>query len=251
MILKNKVIVITGACGGLGSELVKQFLAQGSVVVALARSQQSLNDLARVQSLKGEKFHPHVVDVSNSDSVKQCFDSIALDLGGVDVLFNNAAVYPRINFLEESPEQWMDVIAINLGGVANCCKAALPQMISKGFGRVYNLGSFADIAPIENSSAYSCSKGGLHSLTKAIARDVHALHKDVDIEIHEWIPGHMKTKMSGFTGIEPSLSASWGVKIARGDIKASAKSSIFENDQEWLPPKSLKQKLQDKIFFWR
>jgi NAD(P)-dependent dehydrogenase (short-subunit alcohol dehydrogenase family) len=163
--LNNKVVVITGACGGLGSELVKQFLAQGSLVVALARSQPSLDKMA--QELNTDKFHPHVVDVSNSASVKQCFDLIARDLEGVDILFNNAAVYPRLNFLEESPEQWMNAIAINLGGVVNCCKAALPQMISKGFGRVYNVGSFADIAPIESSSAYSCSKGGLHGLTKA------------------------------------------------------------------------------------
>ena len=247
--LNNKVVVITGACGGLGSELVKQFLAQGSVVVALARSQPSLDNMS--QELNTEKFHPHVVDVSNSASVKQCFDLIARDLGGVDILFNNAAVYPRLNFLEESSEQWMNAIAINLGGVANCCKAALPQMLTKGFGRVYNLGSFADLAPIENSSAYSCSKGGLHGLTKAIAMDVDALNKSVDIEIHEWIPGHLKTQMSDFTGIEPSLSASWGVKIARGDIKAGTKCSIFENDHEWLPPRRLKQKIKDKIFFWR
>ncbi|MDH3711271.1 MAG: SDR family oxidoreductase, partial [Cyclobacteriaceae bacterium] len=235
--LSNKVVVITGACGGLGSELVKQFLAEGSVVVALARSQLSLDKMA--QALNTEKFHPHVVDVSNSVSVKQCFELIARDLGGVDILFNNAAVYPRLNFLDESPEEWMNAIAINLGGVANCCKAALPQMLKKGFGRVYNLGSFADLKPIENSSAYSCSKGGLHSLTKAIARDVDALNKSVDIEIHEWIPGHLKTQMSNFTGIEPTLSASWGVKIARGDIKAGTKHSIFVNDRERLPPRRL------------
>jgi len=249
--LDNKVVVITGAGGGLGSELVKQFLAEGSVVVALARSQRSLDEMEKAKNLNSKKYYPHVVDVSNPDSVKQCFDSIVVDLGGVDILFNNAAVYPRLNFLEETPEQWMDAIAINLGGVAYCCKAALPQMISKGFGRVYNLGSFADIAPIENSAAYSCSKGGLHSLTKAIARDVYALNEDVDIEIHEWIPGHLKTQMSNFTGIEPSVSASWGVKIARGEIMASTKCSIFENDHEWLPPKPLKQKLKDTIFFWR
>tara|TARA_R110002074_G_scaffold397851_2_gene588843 strand:- start:50 stop:796 length:747 start_codon:yes stop_codon:yes gene_type:complete len=247
--LNGKVVVITGACGGLGIELVKQFLDQDSIVVGLARSEEALNIMA--QDLKGARFHPYVVDVSDSKLVEQCFDSVGRTLGGVDILFNNAAVYPRVNFLEESPDQWMNAIAINLGGVANCCKAVLPQMITKGFGRIYNLGSFADIAPIENSAAYSCSKGGLHGLTKAIACDVYALSENADIEIHEWIPGHLKTQMSEFTGIEPSLSASWGVKIARGDIKASKKSSVFENDHEWLPPKSLKHRIKDKILFWR
>lgn len=246
--LEDKVVVITGACGGLGSELVKQFLLEGSTVVGLARSHSSLDKMA--QELSSEKFHPHTLDVSDSSAVSQCFDAIARDLGGVDVLFNNAAVYPKVNFLNESPEEWMDAIAINLGGVANCCKAALPQMLEKGYGRIYNLGSFADRGPIENSSAYSCSKGGLHGLTKAIAKDVEALNSSADIEIHEWIPGHLKTQMSDFTGMEPSLSASWGVRIARGEIRAGSKCSIFELDHEWLPPKSLKHKIKEALFFW-
>jgi NADP-dependent 3-hydroxy acid dehydrogenase YdfG len=145
--------------------------------------------------------------------------------------------------------EWLNVIRINLGGVSNCCKMVLPSMISAGFGRIYNLGSFADHEPIKNSGAYSCSKGGVHALTKSIARDIEEL--DLDIEVHEWIPGHLKTRMSNFTGIDPSVSASWGVRIAKGEIRASSKCVLFENDHEWIPPKRLKQRIKEKLLFWR
>lgn len=248
-VLENKTVVVTGAGGGLGTELVRQFLDEGCSVAALVRSTRSLEELK--QKMPSEKLMAFEVDVSNSDNVSECFNALAEKFGGVDILFNNAAVYPKVNFLEESPEQWKKAIEINLGGVSNCCKAVLPQMIEKGFGRIYNLGSFAGISPIANSSAYSCSKAGLGALTKSIARDVETRHPDIDIEIHEWIPGHLNTRMSDYTGLDPALSASWGVRIARGEIQASSKCSIFENDHEWLPPKRLKQRIKDRVLFWR
>jgi NAD(P)-dependent dehydrogenase (short-subunit alcohol dehydrogenase family) len=242
--LKEKVVVITGAGGGLGFALVKEFLAQGCSVVGIVRSEESLAKLAVL-----EGFSPYVADVSNPVAVTNIFCRIVEKFGRVDILFNNAAVYPKVNFLEESGQQWLDAIAVNLGGIANCSKAVLPTMIRHGFGRIYNLGSFADINPIANSVAYSCSKGGVHGLTKAIAADIANLNKD--IEVHEWIPGHLNTQMSDFTGMDPALSAKWAVDIASGKIKASKKSTLFENDREWLPPKSLKRRIVDKLLFWK
>jgi NAD(P)-dependent dehydrogenase (short-subunit alcohol dehydrogenase family) len=92
--------------------------------------------------------------------------------GRIDILFNNAAIYPKVSFLEESAQDWARAIDVNVNGVANCCKAVLPLMIAAGTGRIYNIGSFADLNPIENSAAYSASKGAVRALTKAIARDL-------------------------------------------------------------------------------
>ena len=244
--LMNKVVVVTGAGGGLGSALVKQFLAEDCYVAGIVRSSESIEHLDKTRS--SDKLSVHLADVSDPRMVDQAFSEIVSRCGKVDILFNNAAVYPKVSFLDESAQEWLDAIAINLGGVSNCCKAVLPVMIKNGYGRIYNLGSFADINPIANSAAYSCSKGGIHGLTKAIAADIADL--DVDVQVHEWIPGHLNTRMSDFTGISPEVSAGWAVDIASGKIAASKSSTLFENDHEWLPPKSLKQRIKEKVLFW-
>ena len=245
--LQNKVVVVTGASGGLGAALVRRFVDEGAMVAGIARSKESLDALA--ESIESDRFSSYVADVSNIDQIDKAVSEIIERYQKIDFLFNNAAVYPKINFLEESPQDWLDAINVNLGGISNCTKAVLPVMLESGFGRIYNLGSFADINPIANSAAYSCSKGGVHALTKAIAADIAELNADV--EIHEWIPGHLNTQMSDYTGIDPDISAGWAVEIATGKIKASKNNTIFENNREWQPPQRLKQRIKNKLMFWK
>lgn len=244
--LKDSVVVITGAGSGLGRELAKAFCKQGCKVVGLGRS---LSTLEETKKEVGElSYACYAIDVADYAQVSNVFKTITKTYGRIDILFNNAAVYPKVNFLEESAEQWANAMAINLGGVANCCKAILPSMIEKKYGRIFNLGSWAYLGPIEKSAAYSCTKGGLHALTKAIAVDI--AHYNVDVEVHEWIPGHLNTQMSEYTGMAPSVAAAWGVEIA-SKPHGSKKNCIYEQNQEWQPPKSLKQKIKDKLMFWK
>jgi short-subunit dehydrogenase len=121
-------------------------------------------------------------------------------------------------------------------------------MIENDFGRIFNVGSWADREPIADSAAYSATKGALHALTKAIAVDV-ARH-DVDVEIHEWLPGRLNTQMSDFSGKDPAVAAQWAVQIASRP-HASKKNCIYEHDAEWQPPRSLKQRLLSRILFWK
>jgi len=210
--LENMVVAITGAGGGLGKALVKRFAAEGCYVASIVRSSESYEELR--EEFGSDKFSAYIADVADPEQTSNVFAEIIGKNGKVDILFNNAAVYPRINFLDETAQEWLDAIATNLGGVSNCSKSVLPVMINNGFGRIYNLGSFADLDPIANSAAYSCSKGGVHGLTKAIAADIAELN--VDVEVHEWNPGHMNTRMSDYTGIDPDISAQWAVEIACG-----------------------------------
>ncbi len=136
-----------------------------------------------------------------------------------------------------------------MGGVANCCKAVIPQMVKQNSGKIFNLGSWAHLGPIADSAAYSATKGGVHSMTKAIAADLTALHPAANVEVHEWIPGHLNTQMSEYTGMEPALAASWGVDLVmRSGVK---KNSIFEQNWEWQPPKSLLGRIKAKLMFWK
>jgi NADP-dependent 3-hydroxy acid dehydrogenase YdfG len=247
-VLKDKVIIITGAGSGLGRELSKVFCKEGCKVVGFGRSQDSLKETQSLITQSGhDSFSFHSVDVADFDQVQQAIININHSLGSIDLLFNNAAVYPKKNFLDESAEDFLTAININIVGIANTCKAVLPIMIKNKTGRIFNLGSWADISPIADSAAYSASKGAVHALTKAIAVDI--AHCSVDVQIHEWIPGHLSTQMSGYTGMDPIISAGFAVMLSQR--KNINKSSIFDRNQEWLPPKSLKQKIKSKLLFWK
>lgn len=240
--LANKVVLITGVGGGLGRALASAFVGQGCHVAGIARREDSLQ--STVAELDAARFTGYVADVTDFAAVSGVVKTVIDRHGRIDLLFNNAAVYPRVNFADESATDWARAIDININGVANCCKAVLPAMLAAGYGRIYNIGSFADLAPIAESAVYSASKGAVRALTKAIAADLQ--HRDVDIEVHEWIPGHLKTRMSDFTGLEPAVAAEWGVQLASMP-HARTRNCIFENNREWLPPKRFRQRVLDKL----
>ncbi len=246
MDIKDKVIVITGAGSGLGRALSLGFSQRDATVLGLG-SQES--PLIETESLiRSKRFHRYVVDVSDADAVTKFVQLAIVKHGRIDVLINNAAVYPKISFLEQNAESWMKAISINLGGVANCCRVVLPIMMGQGYGRIINVGSFADLAPIKNSSAYAASKGGLRALTKAIGADMGNDYPDIICV--EWIPGHLNTQMSDFTGMDPADCVEWALKII--NLPPGGRNSmIYEGDHEHIPPKSLRRRIKEKLMFWR
>jgi len=247
-VLKDKVVVVTGAGSGLGRALSCAFCEEGAKVVGLGRSLDPLElTKGTIPEESRELFSFYQADVSDFNNLQNVVNTIVGEYGKIDYLFNNAAVYPKKNFLEETAEEFAQAININIVGVANTCKLILPIMLKHQSGRIFNIGSWADFAPIANSAAYSASKGALHGLTKAIAMDIDSQSNDV--QVHEWVPGHLNTQMSDFTGIDPALSASWGVMLAKREI--DKRHCMFDRDQEWLPPRSIKDRIKSKFFFWK
>lgn len=246
MSINGKIIVITGAGSGLGRALAAGLVQRGATVIGLGSREAPLRETA---SLIGDgRFTWNAADVSDSSQVTQALQQIAGKFGRIDVLINNAAVYPKASFLEQDAGSWMRVIAVNLGGVANCCRAVLPLMMRQGSGRIINVGSFADLAPIPNSSAYAASKGGLRALTKAIGADLGSRYPDIICV--EWIPGHLNTQMSDFTGMDPAVCVEWALKII--NLPPEGRNAmIFEGNHEHVPPKSLKSRIKQKLMFWR
>jgi NADP-dependent 3-hydroxy acid dehydrogenase YdfG len=236
--LKDKVVVITGAGSGLGRELCKVFCKEGYKVVGFGRSQHSLKETQLLITQSGyDSFSFHSVDIVDFDQVQQVINDINNSLGSIDLLFNNATSEPKKNFLDESAKDFSEAINTNIVGIANTCKAVLPIMIKNKTGRIFNRGSWADLSPIANSTAYSASKGAVHALTKGIAVDI-ASH-NVDVQVHEWIPGHLNTE---------TITAGFAFMLAQR--KNTRKNTIFVGDQEWLPPKRLKEKIKSKLLFW-
>ncbi|MFL0810270.1 MAG: SDR family oxidoreductase [Agarilytica sp.] len=244
--MKDKVVVITGAGSGLGRELAKVFVSEGAKVIGLGRSSEKLKQTS--EELASDNFDFYVADVGHVEQVESTIATILAKYGRIDVLFNNAAVYPKVNFLNESAGGFSEALNTNVNGIAFTCKSVLPAMIKNGYGRIFNVGSWADLAPIADSVVYSASKGAVHALTKGIAVDV--VKPDVDVEIHEWIPGHLNTQMSDYTGMEPAMAASWAVGLVN-KTHPMHKHQIYMGNQLWQPPKGLKDKIKSKLMFWK
>jgi len=195
----NKTVVVTGAGSGIGRAIAVGFCSDGASVMGIGRTSADLEETARICG--AGRMHFVVGDVARPADVEQLFSDTVHRHGKVDILVNNAALYPKVAFLESTHEQWSRVIYTNVIGMALCCRVALPGMLERGFGRIINLGSFAWKGPIPNSSAYSASKGAVRALTKALASEIDRIRYP-DVLINELVPGVVRTQMSE-TGAEP------------------------------------------------
>ena len=122
--------------------------------------------------------------------------------------------------------------------------AVLPAMMAQTSGRILVVGSFADIAPIPDSSAYSASKGALHALVKAINAELAGDFPD--ILVNEWVPGALNTGMGIPAGLDPELAAGWGLDIAATGAGGPS-GSIYVGNQLQVAPVSLKRRIVGKL----
>ncbi len=202
MLFAGKTVVITGAGSGVGRALAIGFSRDGADVVGIGRTRE---DLARTAELCGERGMRFVVgDVGREEDVARLFVEANARGRAVDVLVNNAALYPKVHFLDSTHREWAEVIETNVLGLALCCRYALPGMLERGHGRIMNVGSFAWLRPIPASSAYSASKGAVRAFTKALAAEIDRA-RFPDVLVNELLPGVFRTRMSEI-GEEPDAA---------------------------------------------
>lgn len=237
-----KIALVTGAGRGLGRELARQLAAKGLRVGALGRNPADLATLAG--DAPGGRILPLVADAGDPDSLRRAFALLDDLAGPVDTLINNAAVYPHRDFLEESPESFMQTVSVNLGGTAACLMLALERMIRTGTGRIVNVTTFAGDRPTHLASAYSVSKGAGRILTKAVVRDV--ADRFPDIVITDWAPGALNTAMGRPDGHDPARAAAWGVALALWH-DPSLTGALFDQDTERLPELSLRRRVFNRL----
>lgn len=245
-ILRNGVAVITGAGAGLGRALAIELTRRGIRVCGFGRRGAALEETARLAG-KG-LFIAKVVDVSDESAVRTAFAELRTEAGDITILINNAAVYPRRDFLQETPATFMNSVQVNLGGVVACTHAALEAMLQTGIGRIVNVGSFADLAPLPCSAAYSVSKGAARILTRALVADLS--DRFPDIVISTWMPGILATEMGLSDGLDPAIAARWGASLALWHDR-SLNGAVFERDREVLEHRSLKGRIKDRILLRR
>ncbi|MDD9729399.1 SDR family NAD(P)-dependent oxidoreductase [Mameliella sp. AT18] len=237
--------IVTGAGSGLGRALARQLCDTGFTVIGTGRRAAALEETGATCA---GRFTALPMDVSDFSAVRQGIAEVTARHGALALLINNAAVYPKRDVFDETPELFWQSLAINLGGVYACSWAALQDMAPRGTGRILNVASYADIAPLPASAAYSVSKGAQRVLTRALIADL--FDRFPGIVLTDWLPGALATGMGIPDGLPPETAAQWGVKLALMRDEA-LNGAVFERDMELLPPRGLKTKLKDTLMMRR
>ena len=179
--LKDKVVVVTGAAGGIGRALVRRFCEEGSQVVGLDLNADGLKELDAQLSEFSARLTLRTLDIPDHPAVAATVRQILAERGRIDVLVNNAGWDVAMPFVETTPEFWDKVISINLKGPLNLQHAVVPAMIDAGGGKIINIASDAGRVGSSGESVYSACKGGIIAFSKTLARET--ARKDVRVNV--------------------------------------------------------------------
>jgi NAD(P)-dependent dehydrogenase (short-subunit alcohol dehydrogenase family) len=167
----KRVVVITGAAGGIGAPLVERFLRNGDTVIATDTSEAALNQLT-AQPEDDARLLTLAADISSEADTQAVADFAREHSGTVEVLINCAGFFPIVPFEEMSVHDWQRVINVNLTGTFLTTTALLPLMKDRGWGRIVNFGSASVFDGTRNQTHYVAAKAGIVGLTRSLAREI-------------------------------------------------------------------------------
>ena len=185
---KNKKILITGASGGIGNELVKKFTSLEGNVLATGTKIEKLEDLKKkFPTINILKF-----DISNHSKIEEFIDNVSSQLSGLDVLVNNAGINMDNLSLRMKDEEWKKVIDVNLGSTFFLCKHAIKKMLKNKYGRIVNITSIVGHTGNLGQSNYAASKSGIIGMSKSLAIE----YAKKNITINCVSPGFIQSNMT-------------------------------------------------------
>ena len=187
----GRVALVTGGGRGIGAAVARLLSDQGAAVAVAARTWGELETVARDIEIEGGVALPVRLDVADEASVAEAFDRVRSELGPVDILVNNAgAPGVPLPVAETEPSDWRRVFDVNVTGAFLCAREAMPQMASRGWGRIVNVSSAAARHPMAGMAAYGASKAALDQLTRVLA-----LEGKPDVVVTGVYPGVVDTRM--------------------------------------------------------
>jgi len=219
MKLKGKRALVTGATRGIGLAVAEALVREGVQTVLCSRSESDVRSTAA--SLSGEtSAFGFSCDVGDPDGVRAMLEFCEEQLGGLEILINNAAIgiFKRVE--ELSVAEWQSTIKTNLDSLFYCCRYALPLMKKAGEGFIINIGSLAGKNAFPTAAAYNASKFGLTGFSEALMQEV----RHDDIQVAYLMPGSVDT---WFGGKAPQGESSW--KIAPEDVAAVVVETLKRN----------------------
>jgi NAD(P)-dependent dehydrogenase (short-subunit alcohol dehydrogenase family) len=172
MMLKGQVAIVTGGGRGIGRAIARRFAAEGASVVVAARSESEIESVAKEIQTAGGRAAAVKADVSQEAGAEKIVQAARKAFGAIHILVNNAGIYGPVLPAEKiTPQEWDDVIAVNLRGPFLMSRLVLPEMYERGSGAIVNITSIAAKAAFSFNSPYAASKAGLMGLTRTLAAE--------------------------------------------------------------------------------
>ena len=199
--LKNRVVLVTGAASGIGREIAERFAREGARVTGFDRA----GDVA---------IHG---DVRSPADVERAVDQVAVS-GRIDVLVNSAGVREIGDVYTMAADEWNNVIAVNLSGTFYCCQAAARRMRETGGGAIVNIASVGGLIGLARRPAYTAAKHGVVGLTKSLARDLGP----AGIRVNAICPGLIRTPLTEQYFAEDAFEEGLRTVIPQGRVGVAA-----------------------------
>jgi 3-oxoacyl-[acyl-carrier protein] reductase len=244
--LDGRVALVTGAGGGLGEGICASLAAAGAAVACVDRNSETAEARAAGVRAAGGTAVAITADVSDAASVAAMVEQAVSGLGRLDVLVNNAAVYPRRAWTEITEQEWDGVLAVNLKGYFLCARAAFDHLRAGGHGRIVNVASITAFIGLTHLLDYVSSKGAVMSFTRALAReigpdgvtvnaispgafptDAEKIHPDPE-QYNQWILDQQSLKRRGAPDDIGSL-----VVFLASDASSFVTGQVIEIDGGW------------------
>ena len=188
MNLKNKKVLITGATGGIGNNLVETFDNLGATVVATGTNEEKLNNLKK----RYPKIYTEPFKLQDHKKIESFIERVDEKLNGLEILINNAGITLDNLSLRLTEDNWKKVIDINLNSTFLMCKYSIKKMLKKKYGKIINITSIVGHTGNVGQANYAASKAGILGFSKSLAQE----YAKKNININCVSPGFIKTDMT-------------------------------------------------------
>ena len=189
-IFDGMTALVTGGSRGIGFAVAKRLVSEGAKVALVSTK---LDGAVAAAAQLGDNAKGYACDVSKYDDVQALVATVLADFGKIDILVNNAGITRDDLLMRMSEEEWDRVLAVNLKGSFNTCKAVMRPMMKARFGRIINISSVVGLCGNPGQTNYAAAKAGLIGFTKSLAREIASRN----ITVNAVAPGLVETDMSG------------------------------------------------------
>ena len=191
--MNQRIALVTGGIGGLGTEICKHLARSGRTVVAcdLASREDRVAEFRRETADFADRIFFEPINVGDFEACAQAVNTVEAKYGAIDILVNAAGITRDTTLRKMTPQQWVDVLRVNLDGVFNMCRNVVEGMSERGFGRIVNISSVNGQTGQFGQTNYSAAKAGMHGFTMALAREVARK----GVTVNSVSPGYCRTAM--------------------------------------------------------